>query len=155
MNLKWIEVSVRIPNLDGDGVAEIKTVRVPVTIDAVTGEELLTEEAVEIIDTTKARELKIQKLQKELANVKGELEILDNNYAVSSLNEGALMKELKELRNICQLRGEIIATALEDGDLGYHDDRLCSEDDTCTCENIAKINKAMKNYDNSPTSTST
>jgi DNA-binding transcriptional regulator YiaG len=54
---KYVEVPVRIPNLEGDGIAETKMVRVPVTIDPHTGEELLTEEAVELIDNTKARYL--------------------------------------------------------------------------------------------------
>jgi DNA-binding transcriptional regulator YiaG len=54
-NLKHIEVAVRIPNLEGDGIAETQMVRVPVTIDPHTGEELLTEEAVGLIDSTKAR----------------------------------------------------------------------------------------------------
>jgi len=53
--VKYADVVVRIPNLDGDGVAESHTLSVPVTIDPHTGEELLTEEAIELIDTTKAR----------------------------------------------------------------------------------------------------
>lgn len=53
--LRNVEVQVRIPNLEGDGVAEIQTVTVPVTIDPDTGEELLTLEAIEKIETTKAR----------------------------------------------------------------------------------------------------
>lgn len=52
---QYTDVKVRIPNLDGDAIAEVHTVRVPVTIDPHTGEEMLTEEAVEIIETTKAR----------------------------------------------------------------------------------------------------
>jgi DNA-binding transcriptional regulator YiaG len=55
MGTKFAEVQVRIPNLEGDAVAETHTIRVPVTIDPSTGEELLTEEAVEMIETTKAR----------------------------------------------------------------------------------------------------
>jgi DNA-binding transcriptional regulator YiaG len=54
-NFKYIEVPVRIPNLEGDGIAETHTVRVPVTIDPDTGDELLTEEAVKLIDDIKAR----------------------------------------------------------------------------------------------------
>lgn len=53
--VKYADVLVRIPNLDGDGIAETLTVQVPVTIDPNTGEELLTEKAIEIIDNTKAR----------------------------------------------------------------------------------------------------
>ena len=54
-DVKYIDVPVRIPNLEGDGVAETRMVRVPVTVDSETGEELLTEEAIELIETTKAR----------------------------------------------------------------------------------------------------
>lgn len=54
-NIKYVDVTVRIPNLDGDGISETHTVQVPVTIDPHTGEDLLTERAVEIIDNTKAR----------------------------------------------------------------------------------------------------
>lgn len=53
--MKFMDVQVRIPNLEGDGVAEIKVISVPVTIDPHTGEELLTAEAVELIENTKAR----------------------------------------------------------------------------------------------------
>jgi DNA-binding transcriptional regulator YiaG len=53
--MKNTNVLVRIPNLDGDGIAETLTIQVPVAIDPHTGEELLTERAIEIIDNTKAR----------------------------------------------------------------------------------------------------
>jgi putative zinc finger/helix-turn-helix YgiT family protein len=53
--MKYAEVQVRIPNLEGDGISEIYTLKVPVVTDPDTGEELLTEEAVEMIDNTKAR----------------------------------------------------------------------------------------------------
>ena len=46
-----------IPNLEGDGIAEKITVKVPIYLDPDTGEEMLTEEAFEIIETTKARYL--------------------------------------------------------------------------------------------------
>lgn len=55
--IERVEVLVRIPNLDGDGIAETLKVRVPVTIDPNTGEELLTEKAIEIIDNVKARHM--------------------------------------------------------------------------------------------------
>lgn len=55
MKTKFADVQVRIPNLEGDAVAETHTISVPVTVDPHTGEELLTEEAVELIETTKAR----------------------------------------------------------------------------------------------------
>ena len=54
-NKRYANVTVRIPNLEGDGIAETHTVEVPVTIDPHSGEEMLTGEAVEIIETTKAR----------------------------------------------------------------------------------------------------
>jgi DNA-binding transcriptional regulator YiaG len=55
--IKTIEVPVFIPNLDGDGIAETHHVMVPVTVDKATGEESLTEEAIQIIEDTKARYL--------------------------------------------------------------------------------------------------
>jgi DNA-binding transcriptional regulator YiaG len=52
---KYVDVPVRIPNLEGDGIAETHMAHVPVTVDPDTGEELLTEEAIGMIDDTKAR----------------------------------------------------------------------------------------------------
>jgi len=54
-DLKYTNVVVNIPNLDGDGIVETHSVKVPVTIDPHTGEELLTEEAIRLMDDTKAR----------------------------------------------------------------------------------------------------
>lgn len=55
MKTKFAEVQVRIPNLEGDAVAETHTIHVPIRVDPHTGEELLTEEAVQMIESTKAR----------------------------------------------------------------------------------------------------
>jgi DNA-binding transcriptional regulator YiaG len=55
--IRYTDALVRIPNLDGDGIAETLTVQIPVTIDPNTGEELLTERAIEIIDNAKARHM--------------------------------------------------------------------------------------------------
>ena len=57
-NQKRIEMhpfEIAVPNLEGDAVAERVTVRVPVEWDEAIGEWLLTPEAHEIIDGTKAR----------------------------------------------------------------------------------------------------
>jgi hypothetical protein len=56
-NVRFVEVPVRIPNLERDGTTGTQMVRVPMTIDPHTGEELLTEEAVELIDNAKARSI--------------------------------------------------------------------------------------------------
>jgi DNA-binding transcriptional regulator YiaG len=53
--VKYAAFNVHIPNLEGDAASEIVPVIVPVTIDPHTGEELLTPEAIELIETTKAR----------------------------------------------------------------------------------------------------
>lgn len=55
--LKYVETPVNIPNLDGDGIAEVITIKIPVTIDQQSGEEMLTAEAVELIENTKARHM--------------------------------------------------------------------------------------------------
>jgi DNA-binding transcriptional regulator YiaG len=52
---QYVEYQVHIPNLEGDAVAEIVPIQIPVTIDANTGEELLTEAAIKLIEDTKAR----------------------------------------------------------------------------------------------------
>ena len=52
-----VEQEVLIPNLEGDGIAERIKVAIPVTRDPHTGEEMLTEEAFEILETTKARHM--------------------------------------------------------------------------------------------------
>jgi DNA-binding transcriptional regulator YiaG len=49
------KVAVHIPNLNGDAIGQTYYVSVPVTLDPHTGEELLTEEAIETIEATKAR----------------------------------------------------------------------------------------------------
>ena len=49
------EVTIRIPNLNRDGIAETHTLRVPVSLDPHTGEEMLTAEAIDRIETAKAR----------------------------------------------------------------------------------------------------
>ncbi len=48
---------VHIPNLEGDGTAETITIQVPVRIDPVTGDEILTPEALAQIEKTKARRM--------------------------------------------------------------------------------------------------
>lgn len=48
-----VDFTVRIPNFEGDGVQEAVTIKVPIEVDPVTGEELVTQEAVELIETTK------------------------------------------------------------------------------------------------------
>jgi putative zinc finger/helix-turn-helix YgiT family protein len=67
-----IEMPVVIPNLDGDGIAETLTVKVPITVDSETGEESLTEEAVQIIEDTKARYMGLL-LPKEIRELREQL----------------------------------------------------------------------------------
>ena len=52
---RLVDFEVYIPNLEGDAVQETVTIRVPVTIDPDTGEELITREGLELIEETKAR----------------------------------------------------------------------------------------------------
>jgi putative zinc finger/helix-turn-helix YgiT family protein len=52
---RYTEFNVHIPNLEGDAVGEVVPIQIPVTTDPTTGEELLTPEAIELIETTKAR----------------------------------------------------------------------------------------------------
>jgi len=56
-DLKMRPFDVHIPNLDGDGIAETIRIDVPVRIDAESGEEILTPDAHELIEKTKARRL--------------------------------------------------------------------------------------------------
>ena len=55
--VKYVETQVHIPNLEGDAIAEVVTVKIPVTTDPDSGEEMLTPEAVELIEDTKARHM--------------------------------------------------------------------------------------------------
>jgi DNA-binding transcriptional regulator YiaG len=57
MKTKITRIEVRIPNADGTGVAERVPVDVPVKWDAELKEWLLTEEAHQLIDNTKARHM--------------------------------------------------------------------------------------------------
>jgi len=55
--LKMRPFDVHIPNLDGDGIAETIRIEVPVCVDAESGEEILTPDAHELIEKTKARRM--------------------------------------------------------------------------------------------------
>src|SRR6266699_3523820 len=55
MKTKIGDIEVRVPNADGTGVAERIRVQVPLKWDEELGAWLLTEEAHQIIDETKAR----------------------------------------------------------------------------------------------------
>ena len=55
--VKYVETLVHIPNLEGDAISEIVPMQIPVTLDPDTGEEMLTAEAIELIETTKARHM--------------------------------------------------------------------------------------------------
>src|SRR5881296_1359357 len=52
---RLIDFRISIPTLDGSAVAEVVTLKVPVTVDPQTEEELLTAEAIQAIEDTKAR----------------------------------------------------------------------------------------------------
>lgn len=53
--IQYSDFKVMIPNLEGDALAETITIKVPVTVCPDTGDEMLTEEAFELIESTKAR----------------------------------------------------------------------------------------------------
>jgi len=55
--LKTIPFDVQIPNFDGDGIAETIRIEVQAYTDEETGEDVLTPEAVELIETTQARHM--------------------------------------------------------------------------------------------------
>lgn len=80
--VKFVPFDVHIPNLEGDGAAEIVPVLIPVTIDPHTGEELLTPEAMELIENTKARHMglllpgEIRKMREELGLTQKEMSTL-------------------------------------------------------------------------------
>ena len=57
VDLKMRPFDVHIPNVDGDGVAETIRIEVPVRVDPESGEEILTPEAHELIEKTKARRM--------------------------------------------------------------------------------------------------
>jgi hypothetical protein len=48
---------VKIPSLEGDGFAEVVTIKVDVWKDEESGEEILTPESLELIEKTKARRM--------------------------------------------------------------------------------------------------
>jgi len=54
---KTVIFQVQIPNLDGDGIAETVPIEVQVYLDPETGEEVLTQESVNLIEKTQARHM--------------------------------------------------------------------------------------------------
>ncbi len=54
---KTVKFQVRIPNLDGDGIAETVPIDVEVYHDPETGEEVLTQDSVSLIEKTQARHM--------------------------------------------------------------------------------------------------
>jgi len=54
---KTITFPVQIPNLDGDGIAETVSVDVQVYLDPETGEEVLTQESLDLVEKTQARHM--------------------------------------------------------------------------------------------------
>jgi DNA-binding transcriptional regulator YiaG len=57
MKLKTIPFDVHIPNLDGDGTAEIIKIEVQAYTDPETGEDVLAPESMELIEKTQARHM--------------------------------------------------------------------------------------------------
>lgn len=70
---------VHIPNLEGDGIAETVRIDVPVRVDSATGEEVLTPEALVLIEKTKLRRMglmspeEIQNLRQRLGLTQDEM----------------------------------------------------------------------------------
>ena len=83
-DLRMRPFDVHIPNLDGDGIAETIRIEVPVRVDAESGEEILTPDAHELIEKTKARIFHL-----------GYLLLLD---ALDALAEGGLLPPLRLTR---------------------------------------------------------
>jgi putative zinc finger/helix-turn-helix YgiT family protein len=54
---KTATFQVQIPNLDGDGIAETVPIEVQVYLDPETGEEVLTQESLDLIEKTQARHM--------------------------------------------------------------------------------------------------
>ena len=52
-----VDFEVAVPNAERTGIAERITIRVPVEIDLATGEEILTTEALDLIENTQARHM--------------------------------------------------------------------------------------------------
>jgi DNA-binding transcriptional regulator YiaG len=124
MKAKRIEgmakVPVAIPTLDGSGIAETVTIEVPCLVDAKTGEEFLSGEALAEIDRVKARHMGL--LQPE--------EIRSLRYCLGLTQKG--MSELLQIGAKSYTRWEsgrerpsrslnILLRALRDGklDVGY------------------------------------
>lgn len=72
--IKYVDTQVHVPNLEGDAIAEIVPIQIPVTIDPHTGEEMLTPEAVELIEDTKARHMGLM-LPGEIKDLRQRLEL--------------------------------------------------------------------------------
>jgi DNA-binding transcriptional regulator YiaG len=73
-DLKMQPFDVYIPNLDGDAIAETVRIEVPVRIDPESGEEILTPEAHELIEKTKARRMGLM-LPSEIRDLRERLEL--------------------------------------------------------------------------------
>lgn len=73
-DLKMRPFDVHIPNLDGDAIVETVRIQVPVRIDPESGEEILTPEAYQLIEKTKARRMGLM-LPNEIRDLRERLQL--------------------------------------------------------------------------------
>jgi DNA-binding transcriptional regulator YiaG len=72
--VKMRPFDIHIPNLEGDGVTEIIRIDIPVRIDPQNGQEILTTEAHDLIEKTKARRMGLMSAD-EIRELRGRLDL--------------------------------------------------------------------------------
>jgi DNA-binding transcriptional regulator YiaG len=80
LETEWIDYDVAIPSKDGTSVREKRTIKIPIYHDLLTGEEMLTEEAVRLIDSTKSRFMGLL-LPTEIRDLRAQLKLTQVQFA--------------------------------------------------------------------------
>jgi DNA-binding transcriptional regulator YiaG len=78
--IEWIDYDVAIPSTDGTSIRERRTIKIPIYRDPATGEEMLTDEAVRLIDGTKARFMGLL-LPHEIRELRSRLGLTQSQFA--------------------------------------------------------------------------
>ncbi len=78
--IELVEYDVAIPSADGTTIREKRTIKIPIYRDPITGEEMLTEEAVRLISAIKARYMGLL-LPAEIRELRGKMGLTQTHFA--------------------------------------------------------------------------
>jgi DNA-binding transcriptional regulator YiaG len=80
LKTELVDYEVAIPSPDGTSIRERRIIKIPIYRDAQTGEEMLTEEAVHLIDGTKARLMGLL-LPNEIRDLRSRMGLTQSQFA--------------------------------------------------------------------------